>query len=186
MEITTKTFQEFVTDQEEHFSIVVLGAGAPLEGWVNGIAGELKESSILPTEKCFTRAYTLSGNILGRKGRCDLVLVFDSEANPDMGKMALWRIGWKGSIEWTEDFIANHGNDYGAIAPEEEDDEDTSKPIVKLTGEDGNVFSIIGSVSGALKKAGQADKAKEFIEKAFESENYDAVLRLATEYCEVA
>ena len=63
---------------------------------------------------------------------------------------------------------------------------DLGKPFVQLTGEDGNVFSIIGRVSGALKKSGQADKAKEFTEKAFESKSYNAVLRLATEYCDVA
>ena len=63
---------------------------------------------------------------------------------------------------------------------------DLGKPFVQLTGEDGNVFSIIGRVSGALKKGGQADKAKEFTEKAFESKSYNAVLRLATEYCDVA
>ena len=63
---------------------------------------------------------------------------------------------------------------------------DLGKPFVQLTGEDGNVFSIIGRVSGALKKSGQADKAKEFTEKAFESKSYNAVLRLAMEYCDVA
>ena len=63
---------------------------------------------------------------------------------------------------------------------------DLGKPFVQLTGEDGNVFSIIGRVSGALKKAGEDGKAKEFTEKAFESKSYNAVLRLATEYCDVA
>jgi hypothetical protein len=58
------------------------------------------------------------------------------------------------------------------------------KPIVQLTGEDGNVFNIIGRVSKALKKAGQADKAKEFSEKAFECDSYDEVLRLLQDYVE--
>jgi hypothetical protein len=60
-----------------------------------------------------------------------------------------------------------------------------SKPFVQLTGEDGNVFSIIGRVSGALKKAGQADKAKEFSTKAMHSGSYDEVLQLAMTYCDV-
>ncbi len=59
------------------------------------------------------------------------------------------------------------------------------KPKVKLTGEDGNVFSIIGRISGALKKAGQADKAKEFTDKAFAAGSYDEVLQLAMTYCDV-
>ena len=61
----------------------------------------------------------------------------------------------------------------------------TEKPTVKLVGEDGNVFSIIGAVSKALRRAGQPDKAKEFTIKAFNSSDYDEVLTLACEYCEV-
>lgn len=130
MEIGRKTFQEFVEDSKTNFSIVVLGAGAPLEEWVNGINGELKQSSITDAENCFTRAYTLSNNVLGAKGRCDLVLVFDPAVKPDMGKMALWRVGWNGAIGWTDDFIANHGADYGYAAADEdgEDEQDVELP----------------------------------------------------------
>jgi hypothetical protein len=59
------------------------------------------------------------------------------------------------------------------------------KPIVTLIGEDGNVFSIIGIVARALKKVGQADKAKEFTEKAFAAHSYDEVLAMLSEYVEV-
>jgi hypothetical protein len=60
------------------------------------------------------------------------------------------------------------------------------KPAVRLTGTDGNVFAIIGTVSKTLKRAGLATEAKEFTEKAFSSESYDAVLRLAMTYCDVS
>jgi hypothetical protein len=56
---------------------------------------------------------------------------------------------------------------------------------VKLTGEDGNVFNIIGKVSKSLKRAGMADKAKEFTDKAFKADSYDAVLLLCFEYVDV-
>ena len=59
------------------------------------------------------------------------------------------------------------------------------KPTVKLSGQDGNVFSIIGRVSKALKRAGQQDKAKEFVDKATSSDSYDSVLQLCFEYVEV-
>ena len=62
---------------------------------------------------------------------------------------------------------------------------ETAKPKVKLVGENGNVFNVIGRVSKALKRAGLKDKAEEFTKKAFNSGSYDEVLRLATEYCEV-
>lgn len=57
-----------------------------------------------------------------------------------------------------------------------------NKPEVKLVGEDGNVFNIIGRVSRALKKAGQPDQAKEFQEKAFSAKSYDEVLQLLHDY----
>mgnify|MGYP001591350797 CR=1 FL=1 len=60
-----------------------------------------------------------------------------------------------------------------------------NKPVCVLSGEDGNVFNIIGRVSKALKKAEQKDKAKEFTQKAFNSESYDAVLQLAMQYVEI-
>jgi hypothetical protein len=60
-----------------------------------------------------------------------------------------------------------------------------NKPFVQLTGEDGNVFSVIARCTKALRRAGEEEKAKEFEKKAFESESYDAVLRLAMKYCDV-
>lgn len=59
------------------------------------------------------------------------------------------------------------------------------KPVVKLIGEDGNVFSIIGRVSKALKHEGMNDKAKEFTDKTFASNSYEEVLKLVMDYVEV-
>jgi hypothetical protein len=61
-----------------------------------------------------------------------------------------------------------------------------TKPTCKLTGTDGNVFALIGKVSGCLKKNGLKDDAKTFEGKAFASKSYDAVLRLISEYVEVS
>lgn len=59
------------------------------------------------------------------------------------------------------------------------------KPTCQLTGTDGNVFSIIASVTSCLKKAGLKEQADEFTTKAFECDSYDAVLQLCFEYVEV-
>ena len=59
------------------------------------------------------------------------------------------------------------------------------KPQVKLVGENGNVFNIIGLVSQALKTAGLRDKANEFKQRAFKAKSYDEVLAMTMEYCEV-
>ncbi len=57
---------------------------------------------------------------------------------------------------------------------------------VKLVGEDGNVFSIIGKVSKALKRAGKKELASEFVDLAFASGSYDEVIQLVMEYVEVS
>lgn len=63
--------------------------------------------------------------------------------------------------------------------------EEAKLPCCTLVGTDGNVFAIIGLVRRTLNRAGQADKAQEFMQKAFGAASYDAVLRLAFEYVDV-
>jgi hypothetical protein len=61
----------------------------------------------------------------------------------------------------------------------------TAKPSVKLTGQNGNVFNLMGICSLALKKAGHADLAKEMSEKIFKCGSYDKALQIMMEYCNV-
>lgn len=56
---------------------------------------------------------------------------------------------------------------------------------VKLVGTDGNAFSILGKVSSALRKAGYADLAKEYMEKSM-SGDYNNLLRVTKEYVKVS
>ena len=56
---------------------------------------------------------------------------------------------------------------------------------VKLIGEDGNVFNVIGLVSKALKRNDQKAESDEFTAKAFKCNDYDEVLALVQEYVEV-
>lgn len=55
-----------------------------------------------------------------------------------------------------------------------------SDVTVKLTGEDGNAFVIIGRVRRALKRSGYPEAADEFTAEA-QKGDYDALLRLAME-----
>jgi len=66
-----------------------------------------------------------------------------------------------------------------------ESSNETKKPICKLVGTDGNVFAVIGNVRAALRHAGQADRAKEFSDKAMSCGSYDEVLALVFDYVEV-
>jgi hypothetical protein len=59
------------------------------------------------------------------------------------------------------------------------------KPVVKLIGEDGNIFSIMGKCTKALKRVGQNEQAKELTEKIFSSSSYDEALQICMQYIEV-
>jgi hypothetical protein len=56
---------------------------------------------------------------------------------------------------------------------------------VKLVGENGNAFAILGRVSQALKRAGHNDLAKEFMAEAT-SGDYDHLLQVCCKYVEVS
>lgn len=60
------------------------------------------------------------------------------------------------------------------------------KPKVKLVGQDGNVFNLIGICSRALKGAGQHEQAKEMSNKCFNSGSYHEALAIMMEYCDVS
>ena len=52
---------------------------------------------------------------------------------------------------------------------------------VPITGQDGNVFFIIGRVTGALRKAGHADQIKNFTNHITDAGSYeDALERVGT------
>jgi len=55
---------------------------------------------------------------------------------------------------------------------------------VKLIGEDGNAFYIMGKVSKALRRAGYHDLVKEYQEEAVKGD-YDHLLMTTMEYVEV-
>jgi hypothetical protein len=63
--------------------------------------------------------------------------------------------------------------------------QEQKKPVCKLVGTDGNVFSVIGNVARALRKAGLGERATEFTQKAIQQPSYDAVLQLCFEYVDV-
>jgi hypothetical protein len=56
---------------------------------------------------------------------------------------------------------------------------------VQLSGEDGNVFFIIGRVSKALKRGGREDLVEEFQREA-RSGDYDHALQTCMDYVEVS
>lgn len=59
-----------------------------------------------------------------------------------------------------------------------------TKPVVQLSGEDGNIFFIVGRVRRALKKAG-LDTAEEMSTKVMAAGSYDEALQVVMQYVEV-
>ena len=59
------------------------------------------------------------------------------------------------------------------------------KPKVKLVGEDGNAFAIMGRVSDALRKAGASKEEIQKYKTEAMSGDYDNLLRITMDYVEV-
>lgn len=55
---------------------------------------------------------------------------------------------------------------------------------VKLVGEDGNAFVIIGRVNAAIKKSNHPELSKQFMDEAM-SGDYDNVLQTCMKYVEI-
>ncbi len=53
---------------------------------------------------------------------------------------------------------------------------------VRLTGEDGNIFFILGRVREALRRGGRPDLADEVTEAVTHSKSYEEALTKFTEY----
>ena len=64
------------------------------------------------------------------------------------------------------------------------DSKENIRPKMKLVGEDGNIFAILGRASRLLRHSGQADKATEMYERVTSSHNYYQALNIISEYVE--
>ena len=60
-----------------------------------------------------------------------------------------------------------------------------NKIEVKLIGEDGNIFNLLGIASRALKRNGQRDEAEDMSERVFKSNSYDVALMIISDYVEI-
>lgn len=58
------------------------------------------------------------------------------------------------------------------------------KPTVQATGEDGNMFSILGRCTRALKSIDERDKARELSKRVMSSHSYDDALMVMADYVE--
>lgn len=61
----------------------------------------------------------------------------------------------------------------------------TKKPVVKLSGKDGNVFNLIGICSSALKRSGQHETARLMTNECFGAGSYHEALAIMARYCDL-
>lgn len=59
---------------------------------------------------------------------------------------------------------------------------DKQRPAMKLVGEDGNIFAILGRASRLLRENGQQEQAKEMTNRVFRSVDYYSALNIISEY----
>lgn len=57
---------------------------------------------------------------------------------------------------------------------------------VQITGKDGNIFGIMGTVQKAMKRAGFAVEAKKMAKEVTSSQSYSEALHVIGEYVEVS
>lgn len=86
-------------------------------------------------------------------------------------------------IDTAEEFAARHCIQNMPVTEKPESTQKV-KPKVKLVGEDGNIFNLIGIASRALKRNGMADAAKEMTDRITggEAQNYHQALGIILEY----
>lgn len=58
------------------------------------------------------------------------------------------------------------------------------RPKMKLIGQDGNIFAVLGRASRLLKENGQPDQAREMCDRVYQSGDYYKALNIVSEYVE--
>ena len=78
------------------------------------------------------------------------------------------------------DFEVEQGNglEYSKASPV------PNRPKMKLVGEEGNIFAILGRASKLLRENGQPEKAKEMSDRVYQSGNYYQALHIISKYVE--
>ena len=128
--------------------LILQGCGGGLQEWVDGINSLLTEAGILMEGSKFESVSTFQ-----HKGLTNLLFPFDG-VKLDTGKLAMWRLQTHEQFggTWLSDYVPNQLGGYLA-EPEQK------KPSMRLEGQDGNIFSILGQASRLLKDVGQKDQA---------------------------
>ena len=170
--IQEKTTEDLrhLTDEE---GLILQGCGGDLQEWVDGINDLLTQEGILLNGTKFEHAATFQHD-----GLTNLMFSFEG-VQLNVGKLALWRIQTHSQFggTWLSDYVPNR---LGGFIQEQK----LVKPKMELLGQDGNIFSIMGTASQLLQMAGMHDQNKEMIDRVTSCRDYDQALHIISEYVE--
>ncbi|OUO30748.1 hypothetical protein [Flavonifractor sp. An306] len=170
--IREKTTEDLrhMTDEE---GLILQGCGGDLQEWVDGINDLLAQEGILLNGTKFEHAATFQHD-----GLTNLLFSFEG-VQLNVGKLALWRIQTHSQFggTWLSDYVPNR---LGGFIQEQK----PVKPKMELLGQDGNIFSIMGTASQLLQMAGMHDQNREMIDRVTSCGDYDQALHIISEYVE--
>ena len=144
--------------------LVLQGCGGDPQEWVDGINDVLTEAGILLNGSTF-QAENVA---VFQHGELTNMLFPFEGVELAVGKLAMWRIQTHGQFggTWLSDYVPNKLGGFLSERPA------PAKPSMKLIGEDGNIFSIMGRASGLLKEAGLGEQATEMIGRVTSCKDY--------------
>nr|WP_326186922.1 hypothetical protein [uncultured Oscillibacter sp.] len=169
-QITTDDLRRMRDDE----GIIFQGCGGDPQEWVDGINGLFTEAGILLNGSTF-QAENVS---VFQNGELTCLLFPFEGVELAVGKLAMWRIQTHGQFggTWLSDYVPNR---LGGFI---EDQPAPQKPSMQLLGHDGNIFAIMGTASGLLRRAGMKDEAAEMIDRVTSCGDYNKALNIISEY----
>lgn len=114
------SFQDFIKETTGQEGIVLIGCGGELSEWTDGVTKLLLDEEIITTNG-FSKIFILETT----GGRIDIAMVLNPLSKVNIGKMAIWRLGF-GDCSWISDYKSNYADQHGFISSVED-----------LEGEDG-------------------------------------------------
>ena len=157
--------------------LILQGCGGDPEEWVTGLNEMLTEEGILLDGDTFKDVSSFEHG-----GMTNLLFNMD-DVKLHIGKLAMWRLQTHSAFggTWASDYVENKLGGYVATPQAQE----KIKPDAPLIGADGNIFSLMGIASRALKRSGMREEATEMCERITSSGSYDQALTIIGEYVNI-
>lgn len=178
VEIVKQITTDDLRRMENREGLILQGCGGSLQEWVDGINELLTKAEILRNGSawkaeavcCFQHVDSI--NLLFPFENVDL----------DMSRLTVWRLRTHDLFggTWLSDYVPNR---LGGFLHEQAERE---KPPCPLTGQNGNIYNLMGIAAGALRENGMKKEAEEMIARITggNCHSYEEALRIISEYVE--